>query len=112
MAYKDQDFEIFAADNKNLVFTVDDVTSLSACIVKWRAATNPSGTALITKSSEDSDEITIDGTTFTVKLVPADTESLTGYKEYYHEAEIVDSDLNVTTVAIGTMLVYPQLIRE
>lgn len=110
MAYKNQDFEIFAGDNKLLVFTVDDVGDLGDCVVTWEAARSPDSEALISKSSEDSDEIEISGDTFTVKLVPDDTAELSKYRKYYHEAQIEDSAGNITTVAIGTMIVYPQLI--
>jgi len=110
MAYKDQDFEIFAGDNKSLLFTVDDVEDLDDCTVTWKAARSPGSEAVISKSSESSDEIEISGDTFTVKLVPTDTSNLSGYRKYYHEAQILDSSGNITTVAIGTMIVYPQLI--
>lgn len=110
MAYIDQNFKMYKGDHKQLVFTVEDETTLTGATIKWSLAYSPSGSALIEKLSTDESEITTSDNTFTVYLDPADTEDLSVNYRYYHEAEIEDSDGYITTVAIGYMTLYETLI--
>jgi len=110
MAYKNQDFEMFAGDHKMLIFGVDNMASLIGSTVRWKVATLAGGTPIIEKESSDSSQIEVDGLTFSVKLLPEDTENLRPNKDYYHEAEIEDPSGYINTVAIGTMTLLPSTI--
>lgn len=111
MAAKDQNFEMFAGDDKRLIYTVEDMETLLGATVKWRLAEDPEEIALIEKTSEDPAEIEISENTFTVKLKPEDTADLDAPRNYYHEAEIIDAANNSTTVAVGIMKLFPSLIQ-
>lgn len=104
MAAKDQDFEMYVGDHKNLIFTVEDVGNLEGSTIKWFLSSDSMEEILVEKSTP---EITIEGNTFTVKLLPEDTENLEPRKMYYHEAEVTDLFGNTSTVAVGEMKLYP-----
>jgi len=112
MAYVNQNFKMYTGDDKQLVFTVDDVDSLAGCTIRWKLSYSPYSSVLIEKVSTDSNEITISGDTFTVYLKPADTEDISYDTKYFHEAEVEDTDGYITTVATGYMTLYPTLIRS
>ena len=109
MAETGQDFNLWAGNSKTLTFTVSDVASLAGATAKWglslHTAINP---ALVSKSSTDATQITIDSTaaSFAVVVNSTDTDSLSE-TQYYHEAEVTDAAGNVATVAIGDVTVYP-----
>jgi hypothetical protein len=111
MAYINQNFKMYKGDHKQLVYTVEDETSLTGATIRWKLSYSPFSSALIEKVSTDESEITTSENTFTVYLDPADTEDLSDYYKYYHEAEIEDSDGYITTVATGYMTLYETLIE-
>ncbi len=109
MAKKDQDFEMWAGDHKELKFTVEDVSDLIGCSIRWKCSRNTKSDPLIIKRSDDGD-ITTNDNIFTVLLKPDDTADLRTRIHYYHEAEMVDDNDDVTTVAIGRMYLHPTII--
>ncbi len=109
MAKKEQDFEMWAGDHKELKFTVEDVDNLISCSIRWKCSRNTKSDPLIIKRSDDGD-ITTNENVFTVLLEPADTADLYPGIRYVHEAEMVDTFDNITTVAIGRMFLHPTII--
>lgn len=108
MALDNQNFTMYQVNHKRLVFTVEDAYSLAGATIKWacskHSALHP---AVMEKGMEN---ITIEGNTFTVYLVPADTANLEP-GVYYHEAKIKDAAGNEVTAATGMTMVLPVLVK-
>lgn len=106
MATKEQNFEIWAGDYREISFTVEDAETLEGASVKWFMAASAKAGVLLYKESPEG--IDIDGNGFTVVLLPGDTEAINP-SCYYHEAVITDADGHVVTVAIGKAVINPSL---
>jgi len=111
MAKTSQNFEMFAGDHKDLIYTVESAETLQGVTISWKMAKNFGTDPLIVKTSNDSAEISIEENVFTVFLDPEDTENIETDWVYYHEAEFTDGEGNVYTVATGTGKFYPTLIK-
>jgi len=107
MAVKDQNFEMWAGDYKEITFEVEDVESLEGTTIKWAMAEAPDAEILVQKETPDG--ITIDENTFTVKLEAEDTQALKP-RNYYHEAEVTDIESHTSTVAVGIIAIRPALL--
>ncbi len=112
MAVKDQDFEAWAGDHATVPFTVDGLSDLAteAQSVRWKVAGTSRSEPIISKSSESVSEIAFDDNKFDVFILPEDTVDLSP-KKYYHEAEVIDINGIVKTVAYGTMTLHPTIIK-
>jgi len=108
MALINQNFKIWAGDDKALVFKVRGVSDLISASAIWAVSLSPGSAKVIEKKSIIAGEITIDGTNVIVTLTPADTADLAP-GGYYHELEITDGDGKISTVATGLMAVQPTL---
>lgn len=97
---KNQNFEMYAGDTKNIEVTIAGV-NLTGASVKWALKrTVYEADAVISKDTTGGISITnASGGVFVIALAPGDTTSLSG--DYYHEAEITDSASNVSTVFTG-----------
>ncbi len=106
MALRNQDFEIWAGDDKQLVFTIEDVISIAgAQQVKWAMSRSVRGEKLINK------EGFAEGNKAVIELVSEDTRNIRRGR-YYHELEIRDTAGKISTAAIGTVQINPTLIPE
>lgn len=105
MTTKNQNFEMYAGNTKNIVVTVADV-NLTGATVKWAMKkTIYDAEPAVAKTTAAGIAVT-DATTgiFTVTLFPADTRNLSG--TYQHEAEITDAPGNVSTVLTGQLTIH------
>ncbi|OME86914.1 hypothetical protein BK120_08300 [Paenibacillus sp. FSL A5-0031] len=102
MAMKNQNFEMFAGDTKNVTVTVTGV-DLTGASVKWAMKKS------IYNAEPDVYKDTLTGVTitapdkFVIAFKPADTAALSG--GFYHEAEVTDASGNVSTLLSGTITV-------
>lgn len=111
MTQKNQNFEMFAGDTKDIVVTVDDgdgiPVNLTGASIKWvlKKAT-VTGAQQVLKTMANGIFLTdpLAGE-FTVRLATADTNAISG--KFYHEAEVTDSSGNVSTVFTGTVKIEP-----
>lgn len=95
---------MFKGNDKELNFVVSDVATVEGCTARWTMSDVAGGTAEITKNSESSPAgITLSGKIIKVLLDSADTDDLSNIPaaKYYHECELVDTDGNISTVAVG-----------
>lgn len=121
MTSENQDFEMYAGESKVITITVNDAAGdpvdLSGATIKWAVKVNPDDAeATITKNSgEDGGIEILDQETkkgqLTITLAPADTEEKGGVS-YCHEAEVTDSEENVSTATRGMMRVKKALVRD
>ena len=104
----DQNFTMYSGDTQDITVTVVDDDSASVAMtgmsIEWVMARAPGQTAVVTKTTDDSD-ITISGNTFSFTIDPADTTSLDG--RYYHEAEATDGGGDIATVMVGWITIVP-----
>lgn len=70
--------------------------------ISWVLAESVSSSPVLLKTVSGGDIVVTDAEQgeFEIKLVPTDTESLSG--SYYHEAEVVDSAGNESTIFVGS----------
>lgn len=104
MTKRNQNFDMFAGDTKDIIVTMTDSTNLSGASVKWSLRRGGARGPLVA-SKTTSSGVTTSGTSFTVRLSSADTSSLVG--QFYHEAEVTDVSGNVSTVTIGEIKIEP-----
>ncbi len=104
MAQLAQNFIMFKGNDKVLNFTVSDVSTVEGCTARWTMSATAGSTPLITKSTEaDPATITLSGKVISVTIASADTDDLSSIDagKYHHECELVDTDGNISTVAVG-----------
>lgn len=99
MAKKNQNFELFQGDTKNVVFAVDADNPITGSSITW-ALFDRSGVLVLSKTTTAGITITGDKE-FTVALDPDDTRTLLG--TYFHEAKIVGAGLEEKTAAKGSL---------
>lgn len=104
MTKKNQDFDMYAGDTKDIVVTMSDSANIDGSTVKWGLKKSVKDTMLVSKNTGGLG-ITVSGTAFTVRLNPSDTLGLSG--RYYHEAEVTDVLGNVSTVTVGHITIEP-----
>jgi hypothetical protein len=106
VATKEQNFEIWAGDYREITFVVEDVESLVGLTVNWFLAPSVKAEPLVYKESPEG--ISVKGNSFTVTLTSGDTKGL-GHGSYYHEAVMADDEGKAITVAIGKAVINPSL---
>ena len=113
MAYKNQDFEIWQGDDFKLNYTVEGVTvPEDLTSAKWGISKSRSGTSLLEKNSTLPGEIVIDTASNIVSVILFSSDTLNlKCQKYYCELEVVDTESLRTTVAIGTMLLHPTILK-
>lgn len=99
-----QDFIMWSGDHKNLTVTVTNAETggsadLTGGSVVWVLAESPTGGSLVKLTNDSGSGVTVSGSTFTVSLSPIHTSGLSG--TYYHEAQVIDANNNVSTVTVG-----------
>jgi hypothetical protein len=111
------DFEMFAGDTREIVFTVKDqdgiAVNLTSAVVLWKMAQSSwkidlDAVVVVSKTS-GAGQITLGNGTFTVHLMSPDTVDLEG--SYYHEAQITLADGTIGTPVTGKIKVRPNLIE-
>ena len=102
-----QDFTMFAGDTVSLDFTVDMDRTLEGATITWVLVRRQA--IMLTKSAGDGIRIT-GAKTFSVDLLPEDTEDLEG--NHYHEAEVTDSFGTSSTVASGMVRIDKTYIKQ
>lgn len=107
MATRNQDFEIWAGNDKWMTFIVEDMDNLDGYEARWAVSKYENSSAIFTKEVPVQD---MSGNSFTVKLDPEDTKELSP-GTYYHEAKVDNRDSDheqrgVFTVATGNLIVH------
>lgn len=109
MTEKKQNFTVIQGDTKVLTIAVTDEAGsakvLTGSTKRWKAFDNL-GVEKISKADGDITLVNVDGTDDGLRftLAPSDTVNLAP-GPYPHEAEVVDSGSNVSTVTKGTLRV-------
>lgn len=107
MTKKNQNFEIYAGDTKDIIIAVTDAAgaavNLSGATAKWVLKKNASASNSAYKTTGNG--ITVVGGVVTVRMNSADTQGLQG--RYYHEAEVTDVSGNVSTILTGYVTIEP-----
>lgn len=116
MTKEGQDFVMYAGDNKKIYVEVVDengeLVNLAGTEIDWVLQGNVAlSTASISKSSTMSGEIVTESVgTFSITLTSSDTESLSG--RFYHEAQIIDADGDISTVMVGTANIKKSALKK
>jgi len=118
VATKKQDFEMWEGDTQVLRVSVTDKdgnpVNLVGFDLKWvlkRHVGAPQDEIVKTLADGISlDEDVPEKNVFEIRLEPADTLGLSG--TYYHEAEGVDVDGNVSTLMVGRAVIYRTAIKS
>lgn len=104
-----QNFTIYQGDDKEIFVTTYDendvILDITNCTLNWVVYRRYPENIVLTKITGSGITIT-DPTNgiFRVDFDPNDTLSLLG--EYNHECELTDTNLNISTLLVGTMNVY------
>lgn len=101
MAVRNQNFELWQGENKELVFTVEDADDLTGATYDWRMAKTVYQPAVVTKTGN----VSAGATTVTVTLEPSDTENLTP-TTWQHQLRITDSAGRQNKAAEGTITLH------
>lgn len=109
-----QDFTTWKGNYRQIVFYIEDVSTVTGGTASWAMSESNTGSTLILKTSEPSSGITLSGKYVTVTLDPEDTDELSGIAAgtYYHELRLVDVIGQPTTPAIGTVTLKPVIITS
>jgi hypothetical protein len=105
---------MFSGDSMLIYMSIVDETNaplnISGMAVEWAAARNVQSPPLIRKTT-GAGIIVTDGPfgKLTIEILPADTAVMTP-GTYYHETELTDGSARVSTVAIGFITVYGDLV--
>ena len=107
-----QDFTTWKGNYRQIVFYIEDVSSVTGGTAEWAMSDSPTGTTLILKTSANTG-ITLSGKYVTVTLSPTDTNDASGISSgnYYHELRLVDIANQPSTPAIGTVTLKDVLIK-
>jgi len=107
-----QDFTTWKGNYRQIVFYIEDVSTVTGGTAEWAMSLSATGTTLILKTSANTG-ITLAGKNVTVNLDPVDTGESSGIASgfYYHELRLVDIAGQPTTPAIGTVTLKDVLIK-
>jgi hypothetical protein len=106
MTARNQNFEMFCGDTREIVVTVRDASGsaidLTGATVLWTLSRSDRCDAEVSKSSPSEGIVLTSAASgqFTITLDADDTEDLDP-GDYYHEAEVTDSSGRVSTVLTG-----------
>lgn len=113
MAKINQDFEIFAGENKQLNFTITDesgeAADISGSAAVWVLARISGEPNILVQKTIAGGGITINQNVFSVLLDDVDTDILNG--KYRHELRM-QKDGAESVLAIGQVIVYPSLTKD
>jgi len=126
MPATDQSVEIWAGDSFTIRIPILDangakVDLASAQSAKWWMGKSAKaiGTDVYLKKALTSGVVLdneTDAWVMVITLNPADTETGVGSNPkpgtYYHEAEIIDADGNISTVTTGQFTIHPTIVRN
>lgn len=104
MGLQGQNFTKWKGDDMLIVFTIEDVQSLTGYSAEWNVSVDPDSTKLITKTNVSG--ITYDGNKVNVSVASAETnQNATNIPagQYYHELQLVDPQGKKTVAATGIM---------
>jgi hypothetical protein len=115
MSLAPQNVSMTAGDSVTLVVTVTradgsivDLTGAQS--LRWVLAAAPTQPTLASKSIGFGIAVTNPPAgVMQVSILPADTDGLAG--SYYHEAQLIDLNGNVSTILQGTVAISPHLLR-
>jgi len=112
MGKTNQDFTTWKGNYRQIVFYIEDVSTVTGGTAEWAMSTTEeaTGSQAILKTSGGFG-ITLSGKNVTVTLEPADTTGITA-GSYYHELRLVDTVGQPTTPAIGTVTILPVLLTS
>lgn len=104
-----QNFYIYQGDDKEIFVTTYDednaTLDITSCSLTWVAYKRYPENIVLTKITGSGITITVPASgIFRIDFNPNDTLGLLG--EYNHECELIDTNLNVSTIFVGTMNVY------
>jgi hypothetical protein len=106
-----QDFQLYAGDDRVLSCSVVDSTGAAQSLVGitsliWTLRTAPGATALLTKGIGTGITVTnAAGGLYTIALDTLNTATLSG--RYYHKAVLTDSVADITTIMEGWVTIEP-----
>lgn len=103
-----EEIVIHKDSHKVLEYEVADLDDLLGCQVVWKLAKRVKGEPVITKTSDDPDEIEIEDNKFIIYITPSDNRNMAN-GTYYCEARVTDIDGNSRPVASGVVSVVPTL---
>lgn len=112
VAKEGQNFTMYAGNSETLEITATDRNTklaipLSGATIKWVMKKGLNGDLVIEKTTDSGVTITdANNGIFTVSLNPLDTDGKPG--GYYHEAQVTDSQGNVSTVSVGSANIKPK----
>lgn len=112
MTYKDQNFEMYSGDDKDLSFVVYDASGGVASLPAggsgvWLLYDDNNSASVVRKSTDDS-SVVISASLVTVVVSGSDTNALKG--RYPHELSFRASTGKVSTLATGTVTILSDLI--
>lgn len=115
MARINQDFTLYAGEDKQINFTITDedgvavdLTGSSAVWVLARIASTPD--LVITKRSTVPTQIDYTNNTYHVYLNYEETDLLHG--KYKHELRMINSDMQESVLATGEVRIYDSLTKD
>jgi hypothetical protein len=115
MARINQDFTLYAGEDKQINFTITDENGVAIDLVGstavWvlaRITSTPE--ILITKRSTVSTQIDYTDNTYHIYLEDVDTDLLHG--KYAHELRMVNADGQESVLATGQVRIYDSLTKE
>ena len=117
---ENQDFVIHAGNTKKYIFVVEDADDLIGVSAVFKVSKRPDSEELILRKSTADASIDISQNRVIVKFYREDTKDLLVNLSnddlnrgiYYHELILKDQFKNVSTVAVGKMIVKPSLFKE
>lgn len=100
-----QNFTKWKGDDMLIVFTIEDVQSLTGYTAEWNLSVDTESTKLLTKTSAGG-TITFEGNKAIVTVNSAETnQNVTAIPagSYYHELQLIDPNGKKTVAATGTL---------
>ncbi len=117
---ENQDFIIYAGNTKSYTFLVEDAEDLVGVSAVFKVSKKPHDDELVLRKSTADGSIDISQNRVIVKFYREDTKDLLVNLSsddlnrgiYYHELILKDQFKNVSTSAIGKMIVKPSLFKQ
>lgn len=112
MTYKNQNFEMYSGDDKDLSFVVYDASGGVASLPAggsgvWLLYDDNNSASVVRKSTDDS-TVVISASLVSVTVAGSDTSALKG--RYRHELSFRDSTAKVSTLAVGVVTILDDLV--
>lgn len=110
-----QNFTKWKGDDMLIVFTIEDVQSLTGYTAQWQLSVNTSSAVLLSKTSISNGGITFEGNKVIVSVTSTETnDDVTSIPEgqYYHELQLYDPNDKQTVAATGIVTLLNPLYRR